>query len=473
MTDPFDALRAPVVPIDPDPDFAATLRARLERALALPRGVAMTDAATETARTQAEAGATDRTAASATDSAGADSAGVAGAGALTSAGAGAAAPGGAGGSVPGRAGESTPGSVGRVPGARVGAAVPYLVLPAGRGREALDWYVEVLGARLTDDVVVMPDGVLGHAELEVAGGSLFAAEEFPDMGLVAPAPGVVSITLVVTVPDSADVMRRAVDRGATMPRGLADQYGVRTATIVDPFGHRWLLQTPLELVPQVEQPGDVGYAWLTAPDPDRAAAFYSAVLGWDYSPGHAVGGRNVEGQSMPLGIGAGEPGFHLSYAVADVAAAVDRVRSAGGTAAEPEQRPYGPAADCTDDQGVAFSLHAAGARPRVPVNGDRDGDLSYLTLEVVDVERARAFYGAVLGWVFEAGTPQGVVPMTGMHGGNPVHTAVPMWKVADVAAAVERVRAAGGTATDPELRPYGTTSDCTDDQGLRFYLGDS
>ena len=50
---------------------------------------------------------------------------------------------------------------------------------------------------------------------------------------------------------------------------------------------------------------------------------------------------------------------------------------------------------------------------------------------------------------------------------------VPMWKVDDVAAAVERVRAAGGTATDPERQPYGTTAEGTDDQGVRFYLGDA
>ena len=31
----------------------------------------------------------------------------------------------------------------------------------------------------------------------------------------------------------------------------------------------------------------------------------------------------------------------------------------------------------------------------------------------------------------------------------------------------------GGTATDPERQPYGTTSECTDDQGVRFYLGDA
>ena len=28
----------------------------------------------------------------------------------------------------------------------------------------------------------------------------------------------------------------------------------------------------------------------------------------------------------------------------------------------------------------------------------------------------------------------------------------------------------GGTATEPVEMPYGTTSDCTDDQGMAFYL---
>ena len=45
MTDPFDVLRAPVTPAEPDPGFAARLRARLERALDLPEGVAVTDTA--------------------------------------------------------------------------------------------------------------------------------------------------------------------------------------------------------------------------------------------------------------------------------------------------------------------------------------------------------------------------------------------------------------------------------------------
>ena len=35
-----------------------------------------------------------------------------------------------------------------------------------------------------------------------------------------------------------------------------------------------------------------------------------------------------------------------------------------------------------------------------------------------------------------------------------------------------KVRAFGGQATDPVQMPYGITSDCVDDQGMAFYLGE-
>ncbi|MGI8758558.1 MAG: hypothetical protein ACR2K0_04560 [Acidimicrobiales bacterium] len=58
-----------------------------------------------------------------------------------------------------------------------------------------------------------------------------------------------------------------------------------------------------------------------------------------------------------------------------------------------------------------------------------------------------------------------------MHGGNEEPTVVPMFAVADVVA-TERVRGAGGTASEPESMPYGITSECTDDQGFSFYIGE-
>ena len=48
-----------------------------------------------------------------------------------------------------------------------------------------------------------------------------------------------------------------------------------------------------------------------------------------------------------------------------------------------------------------------------------------------------------------------------------------MWSVADVEAAVDRVREAGGTVIEePSRQPYGMSALCTDDQGTRFYLGE-
>jgi len=36
---------------------------------------------------------------------------------------------------------------------------------------------------------------------------------------------------------------------------------------------------------------------------------------------------------------------------------------------------------------------------------------------------------------------------------------------------LDALRAAGGSATEPERHDYGWTSDCADDQGTHFYLG--
>jgi hypothetical protein len=67
--------------------------------------------------------------------------------------------------------------------------------------------------------------------------------------------------------------------------------------------------------------------------------------------------------------------------------------------------------------------------------------------------------------------PVDVAPMTGMHGGHPVATVVPMYRVEDIVVAADRVRAEGGSATDPDRQPYELSSTCVDDQGTRFYLG--
>ncbi len=214
------------------------------------------------------------------------------------------------------------------------------------------------------------------------------------------------------------------------------------------------------------------------PDADRAAAFYGHVLGWTYDPeSHQV--TNTE---LPTGIWAntGRPTLFCCYAVADVQAARAAIAEAGGVPGEIRQTDYGVLLDATDPQGVAFAVHQPVAgRKRPELNGSGPGELSYVTYEVPDSAGFRDFYGRVLGWTFEPGRVAdgwqvlGAHPMAGAAGGSEHPTTVPMWTVADIDAAVARVREAGGTVLqEPARQPYGVTAECIDDQGGRFYLGE-
>ncbi|MDQ6911219.1 MAG: hypothetical protein M3Z84_10645 [Actinomycetota bacterium] len=227
--------------------------------------------------------------------------------------------------------------------------------------------------------------------------------------------------------------------------------------------------------------GDIAYASLWVPDVERAGAFFSAVLGWQYAPSSGPQGRQVTGVAPPHGMFGEQPRatLFLCFWVDDVDETLERVIDAGGQAGVPQDAPYGRVADCFDDQGMPFALVGGagmGAERGTP-NGSRHGDLAYITIEVVDSVKARAFYGSVLGWRFGPGSVtdgwgvDDVVPMVGMVGHQALATVVPMYRVNDLDAAVEGVRAGGGTASDPERQPYGITSSCADDQGTRFWLG--
>jgi uncharacterized glyoxalase superfamily protein PhnB len=120
--------------------------------------------------------------------------------------------------------------------------IPYLAV--ANAREALDWYVTALGATRRGEPVVVPDGRVGHVELELNGSILMLADEFPDIGHVAPKPGAgSSVTLHVSAPDVDIATNRAVSAGAKLDRPPQDSPHGRNAAIVDPFGHRWLFTT--------------------------------------------------------------------------------------------------------------------------------------------------------------------------------------------------------------------------------------
>lgn len=416
-SDPLDVLRADDLPVQPDPDFAARLRRRLQSALSLPKGVVMSGTASALSE-------------------------------LTE-----------------------PSAVDAAPRP---AALPYLSVADARA--AIAWYVDAFGAEVVGEPIVMGDGRIGHAEIAIAGGVLYLADEYPEIGLKAPAPGGVSVSLMLRVAETDAALRRATEHGAAVQREPYENRGTRTATIIDPFGHRWMLSGPTA-APGIRH-GDLGYVSVWTPDADRAAAFYGHVLGWAYDSAS----HRVTNTDLPTGISAhpGMPTLFCCYAVADLRAARAAITEAGGVAGDVRQTDYGAVLDATDPHGAAFAVFEPPAgRKRPEINGSGPGELSYVTYQVPDSADFREFYGRVLGWTFEPGRVAdgwqvtGTHPMAGAAGGSASRATVPMWTVPDIDAAVARVREAGGTVlAEPARQPYGVTAECADDQGGRFYLGE-
>ncbi len=107
---------------------------------------------------------------------------------------------------------------------------------------AMEFYKQAFGAaehfRLAG-----PDGHVVHAEMYLGDNILMLAEEFPQMGIVAPEPdAAVSVSIHLHVDDADAMFDAAVAAGATAEQAMEDQfYGERSGAVRDPFGYRWLL----------------------------------------------------------------------------------------------------------------------------------------------------------------------------------------------------------------------------------------
>jgi predicted enzyme related to lactoylglutathione lyase len=96
-----------------------------------------------------------------------------------------------------------------------------------------------------------------------------------------------------------------------------------------------------------------------ADDPERALRFWSGVLGVELAPRPAEAGAGWEHTEEGLRLGVHERGkgpgdtASLSYVpVADMVAALDRVRELGGSVVHPGER----WAICRDSEGSPFAL---------------------------------------------------------------------------------------------------------------------
>jgi PhnB protein len=123
-----------------------------------------------------------------------------------------------------------------------------------RGAErAAAFYRDAFGAEEISRVPT-PDGRLMSVRLRIGDGDLHLADEFPELGVLAPPSiGGTAVVLSLDVADAEAVFARAIAAGAEVRQPLQDAFwGDRHGQLEDPFGHRWNIDQHLRDVPHEE-----------------------------------------------------------------------------------------------------------------------------------------------------------------------------------------------------------------------------
>ncbi len=118
---------------------------------------------------------------------------------------------------------------------------------------AAAFYRDAFGAEEIERIPT-PDGRLMSVQLRITNSVLHVADEFPEMGVLAPpSVGGTAVVLALDVADAAAVFAQAVAAGAVVRQPLQDMFwGDRHGQLDDPFGHRWNVDQHLRDVPHDE-----------------------------------------------------------------------------------------------------------------------------------------------------------------------------------------------------------------------------
>ncbi len=128
---------------------------------------------------------------------------------------------------------------------------PHLVVQGAE--QAATFYSEAFGAEELSRIPT-PDGRLMSVQLRIGDGLIHLADEFPEMGVLAPPTvGGTSVVLGLEVADAEGVFAQAVAAGAQVRQPLADVFwGDKHGQLDDPFGHRWNISQHVRDVPHEE-----------------------------------------------------------------------------------------------------------------------------------------------------------------------------------------------------------------------------
>ncbi len=116
-------------------------------------------------------------------------------------------------------------------------------------QKTIDFYKKAFGA-IEKYRLLMPDGAIGHAEIEIEGTLIMMFEENPDWGALSLlALGGTPLMLSLYVKDVDQSYEKAIEAGAKALMAVTDEfYGDRVGQVIDRFGYKWMIATHKEQV---------------------------------------------------------------------------------------------------------------------------------------------------------------------------------------------------------------------------------
>jgi len=130
------------------------------------------------------------------------------------------------------------------------SVTPYLVIKDAA--KAIEFYKKAFGAKEIGRLTT-PDGKVGHCEMQIGNARIMLSDEVAEWGNKSPLTlGATPVSFCIYVENVDEVYKNALAAGGKKESNMELQnqfYGDRSGTVIDPFGHKWVIATHVEDVP--------------------------------------------------------------------------------------------------------------------------------------------------------------------------------------------------------------------------------